>query len=811
MPPLVLKHEDSSSVWYNVAENRIMPFGGFPVNDRVLRVLEYHAIIEKLKARLETPLGLPVAEQLGPATDWDRVLQLQQETSEGGVVLRKRGAVPFEGVRDVEPAVRRAAIGGNLTAAELVDIADTVKAASRLRRFLEELQKEADLPRLGDLAGQIAPLRPLEDTIRHCIDEHGEMKDTASDSLRAVRQQIRTQELRLRERLEAVLRAPHFQKMFQDPLVTLRSGRHCIPVKAEYKGSFPGIVHDQSASGATLFIEPASVVPLHNRLRELQIAEQREIERILARLSREVESVSDDLARTLRAVGQIDFIMAKAGLALDMNASPPRLNREGRIVLKRARHPLIDHQRVVPVDVMLGGDVTLLVITGPNTGGKTVTLKTVGLLTLMAMSGLHVPAAEESELAVFREVFADIGDEQSIQQNLSTFSGHLKNIVSILREAGPDSLVLLDELGAGTDPTEGAALAVAILDFLRMRAVPTIATTHFGELKAYAYSRPKAMNASVEFDLETLQPTYRLLMGVPGRSNAFAIAERLGLPREIVEAARAQLSSEDVKVDDLLRQLETVRREAEKDRDDARRVRREAEELLDAVRRRQELFEQEQESIRARAEREARDLIARAERQAEETIAALRKMAEERQESIKEHQLIELRKRLQDAKPELYRAKGKPSGDTARLRPGDTVEVVHLRRSGTVLEAVGESQFVVQIGVIKMKLDRQQLRKVNERPASTGSVFVRRETTFGHAEIDVRGCSVDEAVARVDRFLDEAVMNGYQTVTLIHGKGTGTLGAGIQRFLKGHPQVRQFRYGVYGEGGTGVTIVELGR
>jgi DNA mismatch repair protein MutS2 len=597
-----------------------------------------------------------------------------------------------------------------MSSLELLDTADTIMAGRRLKKFLQDTNEQEPLPRMMELCEVVPELRDLEDEIRSCIDENADVRDTASQELRRLRGDKRTMQARIKEKLETILRSPSTQKMLQEPIITQRNERYCVPVKVEYRGSFDGIVHDQSASGSTLFIEPASVVQMSNRLKELELAEAREIERILARLSAEVGRHADVLLEAQEALAELDFIFAKAMYAHELKAVRPRMNEQGVIHVKRARHPLIDPKVVVPSNLRLGDDFLLLVITGPNTGGKTVTLKTIGLLSLMAMAGLHVPADEDSVLSTFDEVFADIGDEQSIEQSLSTFSSHMKNIVSILEQVDFRSLVLFDELGAGTDPTEGAALAMSILDFLQKRGVRTVATTHYSELKAYAYNEPNAINASVEFDVETLSPTYKLLIGVPGRSNAFAISERLGLRREIIEEAKARLTTEDVEVDSLIRKLEANQLAAEREREIAEELRRELERMKAEFEEERRSFFAQRDRLMAKAEDEARKAVEKADKEAKAILEELRRIAAEERGQIKEHRLIEMRKQLEGAVPKLRKEPKARKAQPANrpLQAGDTVHVVHLGQKGQVLEVSGNS-VLVQIGSMKTKVKKDQL------------------------------------------------------------------------------------------------------
>jgi DNA mismatch repair protein MutS2 len=785
------------------------------MNQRVLRVLEFDKIKHRLLQHASTAMGKEKIQALFPSTRLAEVQTWQQATEEGRTVYRLKGLIPLGGVRDIREAVKRASLGGVLNAKELLDTADTIMAGRRLKRFLFTVDEESEqgIPILTGYAAMVSDLKELEDEIRECIDSNGEITDHASPDLRRIRSELREAQVRVKTKLESMIRSSTYQKMLQEPIITIRNDRFCLPVKAEYRGSFGGMIHDQSASGATLFIEPEEVVAINNRVRELEIKEQREIEKILARLSASVGKCADELQAGLEALAEIDFIHAKAMYAHEMRAVKPILNEEGKIRLKKARHPLLDPDTAVPIDVRLGIDFSLLVITGPNTGGKTVTLKTVGLLTLMAMSGLQIPALDGSELSVFDEVFADIGDEQSIEQNLSTFSSHMTNIIDILEQVDFRSLVLFDELGAGTDPAEGAALAMAILDFLVARGAKTIATTHYSELKAYAYNNEEAINASMEFDVESLRPTYRLLIGVPGRSNAFAISERLGLRKEIIERAKAKLNAEDAQVDDMIRQLEKNQRIAEKERQEAERLRKELEAVREEFQAERDRFLQQRERMIERAEESARAIVSKAEREANEILEELRRMRREAELSYKEHELIELKKKLEGAAPtRRERRQLRKAASTKEIRPGDTVLVLTVNQKGTVLE-VNEREVLVQIGMMKTKVKKEDLQWIESGQKQVAKQVVTR---VGHQaparaqmDLDLRGETVEEAILEIDKFLDYAVLNGFSEVSIIHGKGTGALRAGVQQYLRKHPQVKSFRPGVYGEGGTGVTVVTL--
>lgn len=787
------------------------------MNGKILKTLEFEKILYKLSQHAATSLGKQLADALTPSTEFAEVKRRLKGTDEAVLVERLKGTVPFGGIRDIRASLQRARIGGMLNPSELLDIASTLSGGRRLKRFLLGVHENHPIELLAALAEQISESKEVEDKIRRCIDDNAAVLDSASPELSRIRHELRAGEARVRERLEQMIRNPSLQKMLQDNLITIRGDRYVIPVKQEYRGHFGGIVHDQSASGATLFIEPESIVALNNKLRELRLAEEQEIEKILRALSAAVAEEADLLTVNVDCLAQLDFMFAKAGLAREMKASLPVLNDRGYIKLRKGRHPLIPAESVVPIDVELGNQYTTIIITGPNTGGKTVSLKTIGLLSLMAMSGLFVPAEEGSQLCVFDGIYADIGDEQSIEQNLSTFSSHMTNIIGILRDMTPKSLVLLDELGAGTDPAEGSALAIAILEHIHRMGCRMVATTHYSELKAYAYERKGVINASMEFDIASLRPTYRLLVGVPGRSNAFAIAERLGLSRSIIESARSQLGEEDQRVESMIATLEENRLTAEAERHSAEQERREVERLRRELAAERERFAEQRDRLLAKAEREAREAVAKARREAEEIIAELRKLAMEERSSIKEHKLIDAKRRLDEAAPRL-RGEARSAGvkaKPAQVRPGDEVRVVSLGQKGHVVELSGD-EAVVQLGILKMKVALSDLELIgaaasaNKKPAQPVAATVRRSRDENvRTELDLRGQNVEEAIIEVDRFLDESVLSNLSQVYIIHGKGTGVLRSGIADFLRRHKHVKNYRLGNYGEGGSGVTVVEL--
>ncbi|MDB4867345.1 MAG: endonuclease MutS2 [Cohnella sp.] len=787
------------------------------VNDKALHTLEYDKIVRQLTASCATSLGKELAEKLRPTRDLREAQRLLQETDEAVRATALKGSAPFGGITDVRSSLTRAKLGGMLQPSELIDIAQLIAGIRKLNRFVELAAEEAKLPLLEDLCEPLTDFKPLEEEIRRCIDEQGDVLDSASSELASVRRDIRIGEGRAREKLESLIRSSSVQKMLQESLITIRGDRYVIPVKQEYRAHFGGIVHDQSGSGATLFIEPEPVVQLNNKLREFKLREQKEIERILRHLSEKTGERADLLNGDSEIVGLLDFIFGKAVMAVSGFCSLPKMNDEGRVDLRRARHPLIDPKKVVATDMELGREYSAIIVTGPNTGGKTVSLKTMGLLSLMAMSGLFIPADEGSELCVFDGIYADIGDEQSIEQNLSTFSSHMTNLISMLGQVTPKSLVLLDELGAGTDPAEGSALAIAILEHLHRIGCRIVATTHYSELKAYAYNREGLINASMEFDVATLSPTYRLLVGVPGRSNAFAIAARLGLPYGIIEHARGEVSEDEMKVDTMIASLEQDRRRAESERVSAERLRAEVEKLRQQMEEERHRFQEQKVKLLDEAREEARHSIAKAKREAEEIIADLRKMAMEEGAAVKDHKLIEARRRLEDAVPAAAAraSRAASGGKAAKIEAGDEVRVLSLGgQKGHVVELSGSSEAVVQLGIMKMKVALTDLDPVRKSapakaPVQAAASVKRTRDENLRTELDLRGATLDEAILDVDRFLDEAFLANLGQVYIIHGKGTGALRAGMQDFLRRHKHVKSYRLGNYGEGGAGVTVAEL--
>jgi len=783
------------------------------VEQRVLKTLEYDKIVALLVEKATSIAGKEKAQELLPSSNMDQVRFSQQATTEGATVLRLKGSVPLGGIRDIRGSIQRARLGAMLAPMELMDIASTIFAGRRLKTLLLDVCAENELPIIKTEAERIEGLRELESEIKRCIDENGDVLDSASPELRTIRQEIRQLESRIREKLDQMVRSSSYQKMLMESIITIRGDRFVIPVKQEYRHVFGGIVHDQSASGATLFIEPEAIVTMNNKLREFRLKEEREVEKILYQLTERVAEQLEPLKENIEALAELDFIFAKAQLGYSMKAIGPKLNDRGYIRLRKGRHPLIARDVVVPIDVELGGEYTAIVVTGPNTGGKTVSLKTIGLLSLMTMSGLHIPAEEESEMTVFSSIFADIGDEQSIEQSLSTFSSHMTNIIHILKSMDERSLVLFDELGAGTDPTEGAALAMSIIDHVIDKRARLIATTHYSELKAYAYERPEAINASVEFDVQTLRPTYRLLVGVPGRSNAFAISRRLGLPEEIIERAKGSISEEENQVEMMIASLERNRKKAEQERHDAEALRKESEELRKQLEEERARFAEEKNRLLEKAEEEARIAVQLAKEEADTIIRELRGMMKEGID-IKEHKLIDAKKRLGEAVLELEKEKVKKPAKAVRatlIKPGDEVMVTSFNQRGTVLEKTGNKEFLVQIGIMKMKVKQDDMHVVNPVKAEPQVTYTSVKRARGNVkmELDLRGFKVEDGLREIDQYLDEALLAGLHSVSIIHGHGTGALRKAVQDYLRHHRLVKSHRLGGQGEGGVGATIVEL--
>lgn len=780
------------------------------MDERTLRILEFAKIRAHLASRTSTTVGRELAEALLPSGDAEAVRRALAETSEAEELSRD-GEVPLRGTTDVRDVLHRASIGSTLSPEELLGLRDTLGTIRRCKGYLHARRDR--VPILADLARTMATFEPLEEAIRRVVADDGSIPDGASSDLARIRREQRTTQARLREKLEDLLRGPN-ARMLQDPIITTRDDRYVVPVRAEHKGHFPGVLHDQSSSGATAFMEPLAVVPLGNRFRELQIEERDEVQRLLREVSGEVGAQAGPIRWAYEALGRTDFAVAKALLADAMRAFAPTIREDGALRFLQARHPLLTGD-VVPIDVWLGGEFTTLVITGPNTGGKTVTLKTIGLLTLMAQAGLYIPAAGGSEAAVFPQIFADIGDEQSIEQSLSTFSSHMGAIVGILRQVRGPALVLLDEIGAGTDPTEGVALARSLIEHLHHRGARTVVTTHYSELKALAYTRPGVQNASVEFDTETLRPTYRLLIGLPGRSNALTVAARLGLDPAVVEQARGFVGTEAVEIDRILSDIEADRRAYEYELGEATRARAEAQATRARLDEELARLRAERKKIVGRLRDEAETLLGRARREIEAIIEALKSTSTHEAAREARGRLRELADTLTAAEEEpVAPPPGEPLAD---VRPGQPVFIRSLKRMGTVLAAPDSRGDVeVDAGGMRVKVGLDGLRTVaadvapessaERRPARDGDIAIGEPVPLS---ISLRGERVDEALPKLDKYLDDAFVARHRHVTIIHGKGTGTLRRAVHDFLSRHPHVRAFRLGERGEGESGATVVEL--
>ncbi|WP_270998301.1 endonuclease MutS2 [Listeria seeligeri] len=784
------------------------------MDKKVEAILEFDKIKKQLTEFASSSLGEQAILALTPDTDFQVVQKAQLETEEGAKIIRLRGSAPITGLTDVNAHLKRLEIGGDLNGLEIYQIGNNLRVSRQMKNFMADLlEVGVELPLLGALAEELLVLKDVEEDIAISIDESGKVLDTASESLSSIRRTLRRTEDRVREKLESYLRDRNASKMLSDAVITIRNDRYVIPVKQEYKGHYGGIVHDQSASGQTLFIEPQSVVDLNNERKALQAKENQEIERILAEISASLAGWIKEIHHNTFILGRFDFILAKARFGKAMKAVTPHLSDNGVVRLFAARHPLLERDKVVANDIYLGEDFTTIVITGPNTGGKTITLKTLGLLTLMAQSGLQIPTQEDSTIAVFEHVFADIGDEQSIEQSLSTFSSHMTNIVSILAKVNHKSLILYDELGAGTDPQEGAALAISILDASHAKGASVVATTHYPELKAYGYNRAHATNASVEFNVETLSPTYKLLIGVPGRSNAFDISRRLGLSETIITEARSLVDTESADLNDMISSLEEKRNLAESEYEEARELALGADALLKDLQKEISNYYQQKDKLIEQASDKAAKIVEKAEAEAEEIIHELRTMQLNGAAGIKEHELIDAKTRLGKAKPKTI---NKTIPQAPKQKPhvfqnGDNVRVLSLGQKGTLLNKINNTEWNVQIGIIKMKIKTTDLEYIQpEKPKKQRIITsVHSSDSPAKSELDLRGERYEDALQKVDKYLDEALLAGYPQVAIIHGKGTGALRTGVTEYLKNHRMVKSIRFGAAAEGGNGVTIVEF--
>lgn len=792
------------------------------MNEKALKVLEYHKIIERLTQYAGSQPGKSLCQQLVPSDDLSEIRRMQKETSDAVSRICRKGNISFSGLSDIRSSLKRLEIGSSLNIEELLRVCKLLEVTARVKSWSRSENRE-EMPQdsLEQMFTDLQPLTPLAAEIRRCIISEEEISDDASPGLRQVRRAIRLANEKIRTQLAGLVNGPS-RTYLQDAVITQRNGRFCIPVKAEYRGQIPGMIHDQSSSGSTLFVEPMAVVKLNNDLRELEIKEEKEIEIVLATLSSLVAAQSEPLNYNVLLLTELDFIFARAQLSLSYNGTEPDFNEEGRIRIKKGRHPLLDPKSVVPVDIHLGDTFTLLVISGPNTGGKTVSLKTVGLFTLLGQAGLHIPAFDHSELAVFHEVYADIGDEQSIEQSLSTFSSHMTNIVSFWEQADDRSLVLFDELGAGTDPTEGAALAISILSNLHRRGTRTIATTHYSELKVYALSTPGVENGCCEFSVETLRPTYRLLIGIPGKSNAFAISEKLGLPDYVIEEAKEHLTQDAEDFEDVIANLETSRATIEQEQQEINRYKQEIEELKKRLERKEDRLESNRDAILQKAREEAQSILREAKEYADDTIRKYNKLGKESDASKKmEQERTRLREKMSGIEKELGIKAAKKHGKelTAKdLRIGDSVRVLSMNLKGTVSTLPdAKGNLFVQMGILRSQINIKDLEKLEDEPAfkakkaahaSTGKVKMAKSYSIS-AEINLIGLNSDEAIVELDKYLDDAYLAHLSPVRVVHGKGSGILRKAVHQHLRKQKNVASFRLGEYGEGDAGVTIVEF--
>ena len=791
------------------------------MNEKALKTLEYDKIIEQLTSRASSLLGKRKCENLQPSASLGEIEHLQRQTQDALTRLFQKGTISFGGARDVRGSLKRLEIGSSLGIQELLSICSVLENSSRVKAYGR--RENSDIPRdsLDDLFDALEPLGTLSAEIRRCILSEDEISDDASPALRQIRRSIKNTGERIHNQLAGMVNGSA-RSYLQDAVITMRNGRYCIPVKAEYKNQVPGMIHDQSSTGSTLFIEPMAVVKLNNDIRDLELKEQAEIESILASLSELAAQNRESIQYDLETLTELDFIFARASLAMDQKATRPLFNTDGYINIRKGRHPLIDKDRVVPIDIHLGKEFHLLIVTGPNTGGKTVSLKTVGLLTLMGQSGLHIPALDRSELSIFTEVYADIGDEQSIEQSLSTFSSHMTNVVSFIEKADRDSLVLFDELGAGTDPTEGAALAIAILNYLQKQGIRTMATTHYSELKVYALSTAGVENASCEFDVETLRPTYRLLIGVPGKSNAFAISGKLGLPDFIIDEARKQISQEAESFEDVISQLEESRVTLEREQEEISRYKEEIARLKKDLEARQEKLDSRKEKILQDANEQAHAILREAKEYADKTMKDFHRFGKENI-SVKEMEQERQRLREKMNKVEKKMTIKKKAAPTKTLKPsdlhlGDGVKVLSMNLKGTVSTLPDSRGYLfVQMGIMRSKVHISDLAILQDDPVitapnlqrtQTGKIKMSKSASVG-VEINLLGKTVDEAVAELDKYLDDAYLAHLPSVRIVHGKGTGALRKGVHQYLRRQKHVKSFRLGEFGEGDAGVTIVEF--
>lgn len=787
------------------------------MESKTLKTLEFNKITEKLSEFAVNTSAKEKALALVPVSNSRGVLGMLDETDAAVTLILKYGSPEIVFINSIKEAEKRLVAGAGLSMAELLNISKILKGARVWKQYTKE--------QMGVLYTHIEELvsnKAFEEKIKSAIISEDEMADGASPELSAIRRKIKNNSAKVRDTLDNMIRSQHYRKFLQEPIVTVRNNRYVVPVKAECRGDVRGIVHDMSASGSTIFVEPETVVNANNELNELSVKERTEIDRILLELSLEASEIVEDIRLDFDILTHLDFVFAKAKLSLDMKGTTPKLTNDGSILIKKGRHPLIDKNKVVPIDAELGKSFDTLIVTGPNTGGKTVVLKTIGLFCLMTQAGLNIPAADESEIPVFENIFADIGDEQSIEQSLSTFSSHMKNIVSISEKLTDNCLVLFDELGAGTDPTEGAALATSIIESFRERGAKIAATTHYSELKLYAISTKGVENASCEFDVETLSPTYRLLIGVPGRSNAFAISEKLGLSKRIIEKSKERLSNEDIKFEDVLSKIEDNRVSAEKNFEETERLRKETERLQAELSAEREKIEKQKDKIYDKARQNAEKILLRAQEDVEDMLNAFKEAQKAKEEKDALRQMEEIRRDLglkvkKNKRPKKNEPKVRGNATVNTLKLGATVMITDIGDKGSVLSINKKDETaLVQVGIMKISARIEDLLILTDEEGKKPERFKKVSVSGGgirkdavKSEVDLRGMTLEEAESAVDKFLDECSLAGLNTVSIIHGKGTGILRTGIQTMLRRHPHVKSFRLGRYGEGENGVTIAEL--
>lgn len=792
------------------------------MNEKVLRTLEYTKIISLLVEKADSGPGKRLCEELLPMVDVEEIRRAQTETKDALTRLFQKGSTSFGGNYDIGFSLRTLEIGSTLSMTELLRVAKLLDNVNRIKTYGRREREDAPADSLEEYFEFLTPLTQLANEINRCILSEDEVADDASPKLKSIRRNMVLTNEKIHSQLNSMVNGSH-RTYLQDAVITMRNNRYCIPVKAEYKGQVHGMIHDQSSTGSTFFIEPAAVVSLNNQLRELELEEKKEIEVILATLSAQIGEHVEEIRVNQRMMTTLDFIFAKAKLAMEQNATRPIFNTDHYINIRKGRHPLLDKKKVVPIDIHLGKDFDLLIITGPNTGGKTVSLKTVGLFTLMGQAGLHIPALDRSELSIFTEVYADIGDEQSIEQSLSTFSSHMTSIVHILGHADADSLCLFDELGAGTDPTEGAALAIAILNYLHDRGIRTMATTHYSELKIYALSTPFVENACCEFSVETLKPTYRLLIGIPGKSNAFAISSKLGLSEEIINAAREQISKEDESFEDVIADLEQSRVTIEKERQEIAEYKQKIRTLEEQLRKKNEKIDQAKDKIIREANEKARSILQEAKDVADETIRDFHKVGAGSDIRELEKKRQKVRDKISEKNEKLsLSSKGNPSGqpkkkelDPKKLKKGDSVKILSMGLKGTVSTLPdAKGNLFVQCGIMRSQVNVKDLVLIEEETISTPTLQrtntgkIKMSKSFSISpEINLLGRTVDEALAELDKYLDDAYLAHLNSVRVVHGKGTGALRSAVHNHLKRMKNVKEYRLGEYGEGDAGVTIV----